>query len=87
MKYLTRHTGLLSITHRMSQSTNGNARFMVTVDGWHCRTGVDSDVADDVKNMHGKQVVAVIGTHYGVATLASVELAPEIFLDEHAKAG
>jgi hypothetical protein len=46
---------------------------------------VDSDVADDVKNMQGKQVVAVIGTHYGVATLASVELAPGIFLDEYAK--
>jgi hypothetical protein len=75
MKNRTHHTGHLCIIKRLPQSTNGNARFMVTVDGWHCRTGVDSGVVDDVKNMEGKVVDAVIGTHYGVPTLDSLSLA------------
>jgi hypothetical protein len=77
MKNLTRHTGLLRIIKRLPQSTNGNARFLVTVDGWTCCTAVDSSIADDVKNFRDKVVEAVIGTHYGKATLDSLVLKQE----------
>jgi hypothetical protein len=74
MNNLTRHTGLLTIIKRLPQSTNGNPRFLLTVDGWTCRTSVDCSLGYKVKNLDGKTVEAVIGTHYGQATLASVEL-------------
>jgi hypothetical protein len=85
MKNRTRHTGRLNIIERLPQSTNGNARFLLEVDGWTCRTAVDSSIANDVKNFDGKRVDAIIGTHYGMATLSDVALSTEIFLDEYVK--
>lgn len=72
MKNITGHVGTLSIIKRLPSSINGNARFLVQVAGFTCRTAVDSAVADDVKNLDGKLVEASIGTHFGVATLNSV---------------
>tara|TARA_R110000851_G_scaffold266824_1_gene419282 strand:+ start:243 stop:482 length:240 start_codon:yes stop_codon:yes gene_type:complete len=74
MKNLTRHTGRLNIIERLPQSANGNARFLLEVDGWTCRTAVDSSIANDVKNFDGKRVDAIIGTHYGMATLFQADL-------------
>jgi hypothetical protein len=74
MKNLTRHIGLLTIIKRLPQSTNGNPRFLLKVDDWTCRTSVDCSLGYTVQNLDGKTVEAVIGTHYGQATLNSVEL-------------
>lgn len=75
MKSVTRHIGKLEVVRRLPSSTNGNPRYLLRVDGWTCRTAVDSSTAYGITNLDGKQVVATIGTHYGVATLDSVRAA------------
>lgn len=75
MRNMTTHTGKLEIVRRLPSSTNGNPRFLVRVDGWTCRTPVDSFLGYEVQNMDGKQVKATIGTYYGVATLRDATLA------------
>jgi len=69
MKNVTRHTGKLEIIQRLPSSYNGNPRFLLRIDGWTCRTQVDSSYGYEVQNHDGKVVTATIGTHYGVATL------------------
>lgn len=73
MKNLTRNIGTLEVIERLASSVNGNPRYLVRVDGWTCRTPVDSMLGYCVTNYNGKQVEATIGTHYGYATLASVK--------------
>jgi hypothetical protein len=75
MKNMTRHTGKLEIIKRLPSSANGNPRYLLKVDGWTCRTAVDSSLGYSVTNFDGKTVHATIGTHYGNATLDSVQLA------------
>jgi len=75
MKNVTRHIGKLEIVRRLPSSANGNPRYLVYVAGFTCRTAVDSSLGYSVTNFDGKNVVATIGTHYGVATLDSVQLA------------
>jgi hypothetical protein len=75
MKNRTRHVGKMEIIKRLPQSLNGNARFLIRVDGWTCCTPVDSCLADYVKNYDGKIVEAIIGTHYRSATLDEIQLA------------
>jgi len=69
MKNVTRHTGKLEIIERLPASRNGNPRFLLRIDGWTCRTQVDSSAGYEVQNYDGKTITATIGTHYGVATL------------------
>lgn len=73
MKNLTKHIGLFEIIDRLPSSQNGNPRWLVRVDGWTCRTPVDSSIGYVAQNFHGAIVQATIGVHYGVATLASVQ--------------
>lgn len=73
MKNLTKHAGLFEIIERLPNSKNGNPRYLVRVDGWTCRTPVDSSLGYMAQNFHGAIVQAIIGTHYGVSTLASVQ--------------
>jgi hypothetical protein len=73
VKNRTRHTGQLEIIQRLPQSLNGNARFLCMIDGYICRTAVDSCYADAVKNLAGKKCVAILGTHYGQLTIDSIE--------------
>jgi arginyl-tRNA synthetase len=75
MKNMTRHTGKLDIIRREPSSCNGNPRYLLRVDGWTCYTAPDSALGYKVKDFDGKQVVAIIGTHYGRPTLDSVALA------------
>jgi hypothetical protein len=72
MKNISGHTGTLQIIKRLPSSINGNPRFLVQVAGFTCRTEVDSALGYEIQNMDGRQVIATIGTHYGVATLNSV---------------
>ena len=74
MKNKSRHIGILNIIERLPSSVNGNPRYLLSVDGWVCRTPVDSAYGYSIGNYNGKQVEAIIGTHYGVTTLASVKL-------------
>ena len=75
MKNVSRHIGKLEIIRRLPNSVNGNPRYALRVDGWNCRTSVDSSLAYEVSNHDGKIVTATIGTHYGIATLDSVRRA------------
>jgi len=50
-----------------------NPRYLLRVDGWTCKTSVDSSYGYSVTNFDGKQVQATIGTHYGTATLNSLK--------------
>ena len=72
MKNITNHRGNLEVIKRLDSSANGNPRYLLRVDGWTCRTAVDSSHGYSVTNYDGKQVRATIGTHYGVATRESV---------------
>ena len=73
MKNITRHQGKLEIVKRLPNSINGNPRYLLRVDGWTCRTPVDSGLGYCITNYNGKDVEATIGTHYGVSTLATVK--------------
>jgi hypothetical protein len=69
MKNITRHNGKLEIITRLASSLYGNPRYLLSIDGVQCRTGVDSSHGYSVTNYENKEVNATIGTHYGYATL------------------
>lgn len=73
MRNITRHTGTLEIIKRLKGSYMGNPRYLLSVDGYHCKTGVDSMLGYSVTNYDGKQVSATIGSHYGVLTLDTIK--------------
>lgn len=73
MRNITQHTGKLEIIKRLKSSYFGNPRYLLSVDGYHCKTGVDSSYGYCVTNYDGKQVKATIGTHYGVLTLDTLK--------------
>ena len=74
MKNITRHTGILTIVERDNNNgTNGNPRYVCTLDGHTCRTGVDSSLGYSITNFDGKMVTALIGTHYGTVTIEAVK--------------
>jgi hypothetical protein len=73
MKNTTQHIGMLKIIERLPSSANGNPRYLLQIDGWTCRTGVDSMLGYSVANYDGKMVKARIGTYYGKATVHSLE--------------
>lgn len=73
MKNLAEHRGKLEIVERLSNSVNGNPRFLLRVGGTPCFTAPDSAHAYTVQNFDGKEVVATIGMHYGKLTINSVE--------------
>ena len=72
MKNITRHNGILHIIKRLDNSRNGNPRYLLSVDGFTCRTMVDSTHGYEVTNYEGCEVTATIGTHYRQATLNTV---------------
>ena len=69
MKNVTRHTGILKVLTKLPSSINGNPRYLISVDGFTCKTPVDSTYGYSVTNYDGEVVTATIGTHYGTATL------------------
>jgi hypothetical protein len=73
MKNTTRHQGKLEIIQRLKGSINGNPRYLIRIDGFTCKTPVDSMYGYSVPNFDGKEVIATIGTHYGTATLDSLK--------------
>ena len=73
MKNISSYIGTLAIVKRLSNSRNGNPRFMVEVDGQAFYTAVDSMHGYSVKNFEGKQVEVTIGTHYGKPTLNTIK--------------
>ena len=73
MKNITQHTGTLEVLSRLPSSINGNPRYLLRIDGFTCKTPVDSMYGYCVTNFDGKQVYATIGTHYGSATLNSLK--------------
>jgi hypothetical protein len=75
MKNVTRHYGKLEIIRREQSSINGNPRYLLRVDGYLCVTTPDSSMAYSLPNLDGKQVEALIGTHYGKTSLGSAWLA------------
>jgi predicted dithiol-disulfide oxidoreductase (DUF899 family) len=75
MKDLFQVEGKLIIVKRMPSSRNGNARFMCLVGETVFTTLPDSSLASDVKNLEGKEVIVVVGTHRGLLQLDSIERA------------
>ena len=75
MKNSTRHTGTLTVVERCASSVNGNPRYLVMLDGYTARTMVDSSLGYAITNFEGKNVEALIGTHYGTRSIESVKLA------------
>lgn len=73
MRNISRHIGTLEVIQRLPSSTNGNPRYLLRVDGFTCKTAVDSSLGYCVTNYDGKQVEATIGTHYGSATLDTLK--------------
>ena len=73
MKNLTRHVGKLEVLERLASSYHGNPRFLVRVAGFTCKTAPDAMLGYGVQNYDGREVVALIGTHYGQLTLSQVE--------------
>lgn len=74
MKNITRHTGVLTVVGRAKQSKMGNPRYIVMLDGYTCKTKVDSSLGYSITNFDGKKVSANIGTHYGTVTIENVKL-------------
>ena len=75
MKNITQHTGELKIITRLPSSYFGNPRFLISVDGFTCKTKVDSKHGYSVQNYEGKKVTVSIGSHYGSATLNTINTA------------
>jgi hypothetical protein len=73
MKNITRHEGKLEILKRLDNSYNGNPRFLISINGFTCKTAVDSMLAYGITNYENREVIATIGTHYGTATLDSLK--------------
>ena len=66
MKNITTHTGPFEILTRLPSSYYGNPRFLIRIDGFTCKTTVDSAHWYEVQNIqNGDIVTAQIGTHYG----------------------
>jgi len=73
MKNVSRHQGKLEIIQRLPNSLNGNPRYLIRINGFTCKTAVDSMHGYCVTNFDGKEVIATIGTHYGTQTLDSLK--------------
>ena len=72
MNNITQHTGTLKVIMRLDNSYYGNPRYLLSIDGFTCRTMVNSSHGYEITNYDGKQVVATIGTHYRAATLNTI---------------
>lgn len=74
MKNITRHTGILRVIERdKNNGTNGNPRYICTLDGYTCRTAIDSSLGYSITNYDNCLVTALIGTHYGTVTIEGVK--------------
>jgi len=74
MKNITKHTGILQVIERDSNSgSNGNPRYVVMLDGYTCRTAIDSSLGYSITNYNNKKVSAYIGTHYGIVTIEGMK--------------
>ena len=69
-------SGKLKIIKRLPSSINGNPRYLISVNGVICKTGVDSSYGYSVTNYRDQDVISTIGDHYGVMTLDSLKPAP-----------
>lgn len=72
MKNITRHQGIVKVIKRLPSSENGNPRYLLSIDGFTCKTAVDSTHGYSITNYDGQEVMATIGTHYGTATLDTI---------------
>lgn len=81
MKNISRHQGVLRMIQREPNSYFGNPRFSCFIDetgkghGFSFVTGVDSMHGYEIQNYFDKEVIVTIGSHYGRATLNSIERA------------
>ena len=72
MKNITRHQGIVKVIKRLPSSVNGNPRYLLSIDGFTCKTAVDSTHGYGITNYDGKEVMATIGTYYGTPTLDTI---------------
>jgi hypothetical protein len=73
MKYITRHTGIVSDIERLPSSDMGNPRYSFWIDGYRVITGVDSTHGYEIGNYENKRVTVTIGIHYNKLTLKTID--------------
>ncbi len=72
MKNTKTINGKLNIINRLNGSINGNPRFLVEIDNQYFKTTPDAMLAYAIENHDGKHVRAVVGRHYGQASVESI---------------
>jgi len=82
MKNVTVHTGILSIMGREKSSAMGNPRWSVMVDGYVCKTPVDSPLGYSIGKYAEKMVRAKIGTHYGTRKIDEITIIENSYYEQ-----
>ncbi len=73
MKNKTRHKGKMQGITRLQNTKDGGPRFQMKIDGWTCRTVPDAMYSYGIDHSwEGKEVEAIIGTHYGLAMIDTI---------------
>ena len=84
MKNTHEITGVIAMVKRLKNSTNGNPRYLASITSANpgglfdtvrveVKTKVDSGFAYELPNFFGKEVVAVVGEHFGSAHIESAK--------------
>lgn len=75
MRDLNTITGILR-SKRMKNGTghNGNPRFRCYIGCYRAVTQIDDALNYDIQNWEGKEVIAVVGMHYGRNTVHTMEV-------------
>lgn len=73
MKNTEEIKGTLEIIQRLPSSRHGNPRYLVKVGDTVCRTAPDAALGYGITNYEGKEVIAIVGEHYGKATVQKIK--------------
>ena len=72
MRNVTHHAGILKIIERLPNTTSGNPRYEVEIDGYRMVTKPDVSDAYLVSDLDGCPVEVLAGTHYGKLSISRV---------------
>ena len=73
MKNVKKVKGILEYVCREPQSTMGNPRHTIAINGILYKTEVDAQLGYAITNFTGKAVEATVGIHYGINTISHVK--------------
>ena len=72
MKNVTHHAGILKIIKRLPNTTSGNPRYQVEIDGYRMVTKPDISDAYLVSDLDGCPVEVLSGAHYGRLSISRI---------------